>query len=112
MLYDLHRGESAHSHSSCGCSRRDRRSGLLDCGVDQSLEVAKVYTAANRVAVDEEERRAVDPQTIALLPVSAHLGLEPMAVQVFGESSLSCLALAPRRRSRCGNAPPDFMIRI
>ena len=50
------------------------------------LEGLQVCSAADGVAVDEEERGAVYPQAVAFLAVGIYLRFEAVGVQVFREA--------------------------
>src|SRR5579883_2722561 len=54
-------------------------------GVDQLLELGQINRPADRMAVDEEERRTVHAQAVAFLAIGLYLGLEPVTVQISGE---------------------------
>ncbi len=72
--------------SSGGCGLCGGGGGFFQGGVDQVLEVLQACAAADGVAVDEEERRAVYAQAVAFLAVLVDLGFEAVGVQVFGEA--------------------------
>jgi len=55
-------------------------------GVDQFLEAGQAHSAANGMAVEEEDWRPVCAQPVPFLAIGIHLRFEPMAVQVFYEA--------------------------
>jgi hypothetical protein len=76
----------ALSGGNWGCGLRSWRGGFFQGGVDQVLEIWEAGTAADGVAVDEEEWGAVYAEAVAFLAVGLYLRFEAVGVQIFGEA--------------------------